>query len=154
MFVNKAPSGSQGIVCGTQNPGGWGLAQNNGSPYFFTYVNGGSININAGKATPTAELTHIVGTTLYSSATNTTYTAIYINGELANSGSRTGKVAVHSDEKIATAFCLGADISSGGLGGDFQMSNFSITDVKFYASALNYKQVEAAYESAVAEFSK
>ena len=154
MFVNRAPSGSQGIVCCTQNPGGWGLAQKDGSPYFFTYVGSGSININAEKNSSTTELTHIVGTTLYDSAANKTYTALYINGELAKSGSYTGKVGVHSDASIATAFCLGADISGGGLGNDFQMSNFSITDVKFYASALNYKQVEAAYESAVAEFSK
>ncbi len=154
MFVNKAPGGSQGIVCGTQSPGGWGLAQSNGSPYFFTYVGSGSININAGKTASTAELTHIVGTTLYSSATNKTHTALYINGELVKSGSYTGKVGVHSDAAIATAFCLGADISSGGNGSDFQMTNFALTDVKFYASALNFKQVETAYKSAVAEFSK
>ena len=154
MFVNKAPSGSQGIVCGTQSPGGWGIAQSDGSPYFFTYAEGGSININAGKATSKTELTHIVATTLYDSAKNTTYTALYINGELSKSGSAKGKALVHSNNEVGTAFCLGADIDSSGTGNDFQMTNFSITDVKFYASALNFKQVETAYANAVSEFSK
>lgn len=154
MFVNKAPNGSQGIVCGTQSPGGWGLAQSNGSPYFFTYVGSGSININAGKNASTTELTHIIGTTIYNSATNKTSTALYINGELVKSGSYTGKVGVHSNAAIATTFCLGADTDSSGNGNDFQMTNFALTDVKFYASALNFKQAETAYKNAVAEFSK
>jgi len=154
MFVNRLPDGSQGIVCGTQSPGGWGLAQNAGKPYFFTYVGSGSINISASKSAPSTELTHIVGTVLYNSSTNTTHTAIYINGEIANSGSYSGKVGVNSDASVATSFCFGADISSGGGGGDFQMADFMLTDVKFYASALNYKQVETAYNNAVTEFSK
>jgi hypothetical protein len=154
MFVNKVPAGSQGIVCGTQTPGGWGLAQKEGSPYFFTYAEGGSINISTGKATPKTELTHVVCTTLYDSTKNTTLTAIYINGELAKSGSAKGKVVVHSSENVATAFCLGADIDSNGTGNDFKMTDFRITDVKFYASALNFKQVETAYNNAVSEFSK
>ena len=156
MFVNKTPSGSQGVVCGTQNPGGWGIAQSNGTPYFFTYVgsSGGNIRLDATSATSTTELTHIVCTTLYNSATNTTFTAMYINGELVKSSSAANEVGVHSDASIATSFCLGADISSGGAGNDFQMTNCRITDVKFYASALNFKQVETAYSNAVAEFSK
>jgi hypothetical protein len=156
MFVNKSPSGSQGVVCGTQNPGGWGIAQNNGTPYFFTYVgsSGSSIRLDANKATSTTELTHIVCTTLYNSATNKTFTAMYINGELVKSNSAANKVGIHSDESIATAFCLGADISGGGGGSDFQMTDFRLTDVKFYASALNYKQVETAYNNAVAAFSE
>ena len=63
-------------------------------------------------------------------------------------------VAVHSTESIGAAFCLGADIASGGVGSDFPMTNFRLTDVKFYASALNYKQVETAYNNAVAEFAE
>jgi hypothetical protein len=154
MFVNKDPAGSQGIVCGTQNPGGWGIAQSGGTPYFFTYAEGGSINISTGKATPKTELTHVVCTTLYDSTKNTTFTAIYINGELAKSGSAKGKVVVHSSENVATAFCLGADIDSNGTGNDFKMTDFCLTDVKVYASALNFKQVETAYNNAVSEFSK
>jgi hypothetical protein len=79
---------------------------------------------------------------------------MYINGELVKSNSAANKVGIHSDESIATAFCLGADISGGGGGSDFQMTNFRLTDVKFYASALNYKQVETAYNNAVAAFSE
>ena len=158
MFVNKAPgstSQSQGIVCGTQSPGGWGLAQNtNGKPYLFTYVEGGSINIAAGNAASKTELTHVVGTFLYNAENNTTYTVLYINGELANSGSRTGKIAVHSSEKIATAFCFGADIGSLGTGTDFKMTDFRLTDVKFYASSFNYKQAQTAYNNAVAAFAE
>ncbi|MBQ8448039.1 MAG: hypothetical protein IJX27_03795, partial [Clostridia bacterium] len=154
MFVNYVPDGSQGIVCGTQGPGGWGLAQSSGSPYFFTYVEGGNINISANKKTSDSELTHIVGTVLYSPDTNTTYTAVYINGELANSGSHTGKAEVHGTENVGTAFCFGADIDSKGGGNDFQMTLFSLTDVKIYAHALNYKQVETAYNNAVTGFGK
>jgi hypothetical protein len=154
MFVNKAPNGSQGIVCGTQSPGGWGLAQSGGTPYFFTYASGASININVGNAASKTSLTHIVCTTQYVSTTDTTHTAIYVNGDLAKSGSAKGKVAVHSNNNVATAFCLGADIDSNGAGSDFQMTDFRLTDVKFYASALNFKQVETAYNNAVTEFSK
>ena len=152
MFINKAPDGSQGIVCGTQGPGGWGIAQDAGKPYFFTYVEGGNIKVLIEKTPSETELTHIICTTLYNSTKNTTYTAVYINGELAGSGSKTGKVAVHSSENVATAFCLGADISSTGIGSDFPMTNFRLTDVKIYASALNFKQAETAYANAVAAF--
>jgi hypothetical protein len=154
MFINRAPKGSQGIVCGTQGPGGWGIAQSSGTPYFFTYVGSGNINISADKQASTTELTHIVCTTIYNSATNKTHTAIYVNGELVKSGNNTGKVGVHSNEKIATAFCFGADIDSNGGGSDFKMTDFSLTDVKIYAHALNYKQVETAYNNAVQGFGK
>ncbi len=152
LYINYAPGGSQGIVCGTQSPGGWGLAESNGTPYLFTYVNGGSINISVGKAASKTELNHIVGTVLYDSATGKTFTAVYINGELAASGSQTGKVAVHSSETIATVFCLGADTGSAGTGTDFKMTSFVLADAKIYAHALNFKQVETAYNNAVAEF--
>jgi hypothetical protein len=154
LYVNRDQSGKQGIVCGTQSPGGWGLAQSGGTPYFFTYASGASININVGNAASKTSLTHIVCTTQYVSTTDTTHTAIYVNGDLAKSGSAKGKVAVHSNNNVATAFCLGADIDSNGAGSDFQMTDFRLTDVKFYASALNFKQVETAYNNAVTEFSK
>jgi uncharacterized protein YggE len=79
---------------------------------------------------------------------------MYINGEIAKSGSYAGKVMAHSDDKVATAFCLGADITASGTGDEFPMTDFALTDVKIYSDALNYKQVEAAYNNAVAEFSK
>jgi hypothetical protein len=61
---------------------------------------------------------------------------------------------VHTSAEIATAFCLGADIAKGGVGSDFQMTSFRLTDVKIYAQALNFKQVETAYNNAVAAFTK
>ncbi len=152
LYINYAPSGSQGIVCGTQNPGGWGLAESNGVPYFFTYVGSGSINIKAEKAASQTELNHIVGTVLYDSSTGKTTTAIYINGELAASSSYTGKVGVHTSEAIGTVFCLGADTGSEGTGTDFKMTSFVLADAKIYAHALNFKQVETAYNNAVAAF--
>jgi hypothetical protein len=154
MFINKAPKGSQGIVCGTQSTGGWGIAQSEGDPYFFTYVDSSNIKITAGKTTSVTELTHIVCTTIYKIERDTTYTAMYINGEIAKSGSLKGKVAVNSNDGVGNAFCFGADIGSSGTGSDYTMTNFRLTDVKFYASALNYKQVETAYSNAVAAFSK
>ncbi len=154
LYINYAPSGSQGIVCGTQNPGGWGLAESSGVPYFFTYAGSGSINISIGKAASKTELNHIVGTVLYDSVANKTYAAIYLNGELAASGSYTGKVGVHSSDAIGTAFCFGADIGGNGTGSDFKMSNFVLADAKIYAHSLNYKQAETAYKNAVAYFAE
>ena len=152
LYINRAPNGSQGIVCGTQKPGGWGLAESSGKPYFFTYAGSGSISISAGKASSTAELNHVIGTVVYDSATNKTYSAVYLNGVLVNSGSYSGKVGVHTSESVATAFCFGADIDGKGGGGDFQMTDFVLADVKIYANALNYKQVETAYNNAVEFF--
>ena len=154
MFVNKAPGGSQGIICGTQDPGGWGIAQEEGKPYLFTYVENGNIKITAAEKTSSAELTHVTATFIYNSAENKTYTALYINGELASSGSRAGKMKVHSSDTVGPAFCLGSDITGAGTGGQYNMTNFRLTDVKFYASALNFRQVETAYNNAVSEFSK
>ncbi len=154
LYINYAPNGKQGIVCGTHSPGGWGLAENNGVPYFFTYVGSGSISISASKATSKTELNHIVGTVLYDSASNKTFSAIYINGELVASSSYAGKVGVHSAENIGTAFCFGADIGEGGKGTDFPMTSFALADAKIYAHALNYKQVETAYANAAENFGK
>ncbi len=152
LYVNYTPSGSQGIVCGTQSPGGWGIAESDGVPYLFTYVNNGSINAKASKTVSKTELNHIVGTVIYDSATGKTLAALYINGELVASGSQTGRVAVHSLDTVATVFCFGADTGSSGTGSDFKMTNFVLADAKIYAHSLNFKQVETAYNNAVAAF--
>ena len=52
----------------------------------------------------------------------------------------------------AHAFCLGSDLDGGSTGTDFPTTSFAITDVKVYASALNYKQAESAYNAAVEAF--
>ncbi len=152
LYINYAPGGSQGIVCGTQSPGGWGLAESNGVPYFFTYIGSGSINAKASAASSKTELNHVVGTVLYDSVQNKTFTAFYINGKLVSSGSCEGKVGVHTSESVGTVFCFGADPDKNGGASDFKMSNFVLADAKIYSNALNFKQVETAYNNAVAEF--
>ena len=154
LYINHAPSGTQGIVCGTQKPGGWGLAESNGVPYFFTYIGAsGSTNLSIGSNSSKTELNHLIGTFLYDSATNTTYTAIYLNGQVVKTGSAAGKVGVYSTAGIGDAFCIGGDINSSGGSNEFPMTDFVVADVKFYAHALNYKQAETAYNNAVAYFS-
>lgn len=150
LYVNKAPSGSQGIVCGTQG-GCWGLAEASGVPYLYTYVGSGNVRIAADTKAPTTSLTHVVATVLYDSATNRTYTSIYVNGVLVNSGSATGKVKIASI-KEANSFCLGSDLDPNGTGTDLPMTSFALVDVKIYSRALNYKQAETAYNNAVENF--
>ncbi len=151
LFVNRAPSGSQGVICGTQS-GGWGIAQSDGTPYLFTYVGSGSSRIDARSASSTEELTHVVATFIYDQSTQKTFTALYINGELVAADIKSGKIKISASAGAANAFVLGADIDAGGAGGDFKMTDFSITDVKIYAEALNRKQVETAYNNAVENF--
>ena len=154
LYINYDPNSTQGIVCGTQKPGGWGLAESSGVPYFFTYIGAsGSTNLSVGSKSNTAELNHIIGTFIYDSATNTTYTAIYLNGKVVKTGSSEGKVGVHGTAGIGDSFCIGGDINSTGGSNEFAMTDFVIADVKFYAHALNYKQAETAYNNAVAYFS-
>lgn len=154
LYVNRAPSGTQGIVCGTDSPGGWGIASSNGTPYLYTYTEDGGINAKASSAASTTELTHIVATVQYDSTSDTTYTYIYVNGVLASSGERTGKVKAHPDEALATTFYFGADTRKNGAEytAQYFMTDFSLADVKIYSSALNYKQVETAYNNTVSIF--
>ncbi len=152
LYINRAPSGSQGIICGTEN-GGLGVASNAGAPYLFVYVDGGSsINLKASAASSKTELTHIVATVIYKAAENKTYATLYINGTVAGRLTGAGKVKISADTGAANAFCLGSDISKGGGGSDFMMTDFSVTNVKIYSEALNSKQVETAYNNAKALF--
>ena len=66
--------------------------------------------------------------------------------------SASGKMKISASTNAANAFCLGADIDKGGTGADFQSTDFSITAVKIYSEALNYKQVETAYNNALSLF--
>ena len=151
LYVNYAPSGKQGIVCGTQKAG-WGLAESGGNPYFYTYIYSGDINASSSTAASKTSLNHVVCTVLYNASRNKTYTAMYLNGVLVASGALDGKLKVSQNADIATAFCFGADISNSGKGDDFQTTNFALADVKIYSDALNYKQVETAYNNALSDF--
>jgi hypothetical protein len=151
VFINRAPSGSHGAICGTQN-GGWGIAQSNGAPYLFTYVANTSSKISAQKASSTTEMVHVLATFKYDSATNKTTTALYLDGVLVAKDTKSGKIAISASAGAANAFVLGADIDSNGSGNDFKMTNFSIIDTKVYAEALNRNQVKTAYDNAVENF--
>lgn len=151
LFVNRAPAGSQGVICGTQS-GGWGIAQAGGVPYLFTYVGSGNSRIDAKTASSTASLTHVLATFIYDASVQKTFTALYINGTLVAADTKSGKIKISASEGAANAFVLGADIDSGGTGTDFKMTDFSVTDVKIYAEALNRKQVETAYNKALENF--
>jgi hypothetical protein len=82
------------------------------------------------------------------------YTYLYVNGVLASSGERIGKVKAHPDEPLATTFYFGADTRKNGTEytAQYFMTDFSLADVKIYQTALNYKQVETAYNGAVSAF--
>lgn len=151
VFINRAPSGSQGAICGTQG-GGWGIAQSDGVPYLFTYIANGSSNITAQKASSTTEMTHALATFKYDASANKTVVALYLDGVLVAMDTKIGKIKISSSGAAANAFVLGADIDKNGTGTDFKMTDFSITDVKIYAEALNRKQVETAYNKAVENF--
>ncbi len=143
----------QGIVCGTQ-AGGWGLAELvTGQPYFITGGSGGSSGYNpsvvAGAASSNTELTHVVAT--YDFAAKKSY--IYVNGKLAGTG------AINTDFKVGGGntfnyFCLGDDITSGLIGGDFPVGNMIMTDAKIYKGALTADEVSTAYTNAVTSLSK
>ena len=151
VFINRAPSGSQGVICSTQN-GGWGIAQSNGATYLYTYIANTSSNMKAPKASSTTEMTHVVATFLYDSVTNKTSVALYLDGVLVSKEAKAGKILISPHTAAANAFVLGADIYTNGRGDDFKMTNFSLIDTKIYAEALNRNQVNTAYNNAVKNF--
>ena len=151
VFVNRSPSGSQGVICSTQN-GGWGIAQSSGTPYLYTYIANGSSKITAPKASSTTTMTHVVATFHYDSTTNKTTTVLYLDGVMVTKDVKAGKIAISPYAPAANAFVLGADIYTDGSGSDFKMTNFSIIDTKIYAVALNRNQVDTAYKTAVENF--
>ena len=151
VFINRAPSGSQGVICSTQN-GGWGIAQSSGNTYLYTYIANTSSNMKAPKASSTTEMTHVVATFLYDSVTNKTSVALYLDGVLISKEAKAGKILISPHVPAANAFVLGADISTDGSGNDFKMTNFSLIDTKIYAEALNRNQVNTAYNNAVKNF--
>ena len=151
FYVNRAPSGTQGIFCGTEY-GGLGLATRNGAPGFCTYIGTTSKNTyyytpnTAGAAASKTELTHVVGTAVYYDGN--VITATYVNGELVESRTIAGQLIVTKDAAYAMSLCIGNDIGPS----QFKMSDFSCVDVKVYDVALNANQVKTAYDNACALF--
>ena len=78
--------------------------------------------------------------------------SIYVNGELKATQSIDPVFCVGSGLTF-NYFCLGADITGGLVGGDFQSSNMVILDAKIYEGVLNQDNVSAAYNAAVESLS-
>ena len=150
FYVDKSPgSGVHGIVCSTEKTG-WGLANRaTGVPYWIMTENQG------GKATPyktldaqaansTTELTHVVA--VYD--TGNKQVRLYKNGVL--DGTLSGMSGhIYTATGPMDWFCLGSDIKSADVGGDFPNVNTVLVDVKLYAGALNDTGVEQIYSEAV-----
>lgn len=153
IYVNRSPSSSQGVICGTQN-GGWGIATSSGAPYLFTYIGDSSSNIKSSYIPSKTDLAHVLATFRYDKNANKTYVCLYVNGTLIAFDAQSGAITISASAPAAAAFCLGADIGGSGIGTDFQTTNFSLTDMKIYSSALNYKQADTCYKTACENFGK
>lgn len=149
LYINRAPSGTQGIFCGTQN-GGWGLATTeSGKPGLCTYIGSGSTYYYTkdSAVASTSEMTHVVATVV--TVNGTTYTSLYVNGKIAANASNSGSLYVGSS---TNSFGIGGDIDTKGTATDFPMTNFAVADIKIYSEALNQNQVKTAYNNALALF--
>ena len=144
FYVNSKNGGIQGVVCGTQD-GGWGIAENAGKPYFIT---GGGSKYNpgayAGSVSSITELVHVVG--IYDTANKKC--TIYINGK------KNGEVSIAANfipgvSGTHNYFCLGDDITTGLVGGDFKTQGMTMVDAKIYDDALTPEQIAKVY--AIAE---
>ena len=144
FYVNSKNGGIQGVVCGTQD-GGWGIAENAGKPYFIT---GGGSKYNpgayAGSVSSITELVHVVG--IYDTANKKC--TIYINGK------KNGEVSIAANfipgvSGTHNYFCLGDDITTGLVGGDFKTQGMTMVDAKIYDDALTSEQIAKVY--AIAE---
>ncbi|MFA6730912.1 MAG: LamG-like jellyroll fold domain-containing protein, partial [Eubacteriales bacterium] len=141
FYVNRSPSGTQGVACATEN-GGWGLATSGagGKPYFIAST-GQYFSVYAKNDAPKTELTHVIA--VYDTMRGEM--RIYINGALDNTTPFTG-VFLPGEGNSYKGFYLGADVSADGTGGQFEMTDFSLIDLKLYAKPLNQVQVTKAFE--------
>ncbi len=152
FYVNRAQSGTQGILCATEY-GGLGLATTGGGkPGLCTYITSTKNYkyTNPAAAASATDLTHVVATAVVYDAK--LYTAIYVNGELAASNTFDGEVYLPvTDQRYypyANTLTLGDDSGAA----RFPMTNFTAVDMKVYDVALNANQVKTAYDNACALF--
>lgn len=146
FYVMGQKGVAQGVVCGTEAKGGWGIAEDKtGKPYFIT-GNGNAYNAGAyaKSASSASELVHVVG--VYDFAAKEQ--RIYINGVL-QATTPIGGDYFYGSAGSFNKFCLGGDIKATGEGGDFICSNMTMVDAKIYASALSSEQAERAYQNAL-----
>ena len=152
FYVNRAQSGTQGILCATEY-GGLGLATTGGGkPGLCTYITSTKSYkyTNPDKAASATDLTHVVSTAVVYEGK--LYTAIYVNGELAASNTFDGSVYLPVTDaryySYANTLTLGDDSGAA----RFPMTNFTAVDMKVYDVALNANQVKTAYDNACALF--
>ena len=165
-----------GIVCMTESPNGWGLAQyaSTNAPYFITGNNKTGPVVNKAQTTwnaayaPKSEdnenLIHVVA--VYDPATKAHY--LYVNGvecgnrEFLASQPGTNVPGVYATtttsrygDKMFNTFCLGADLSpSTSKAGDFLADNLVLVDAKIYASALTAEEVKMLHSYVVEDFTE
>lgn len=132
-FKRIHSSGTQGVVCSTQN-GGWGIATSDSGEIYFIVSNGSYVSVYSQSRAD--ELTHVVA--VYDPFSRNA--SIYINGELKASAPVSGTLICGTGESYKRFF-VGADISASGNGGDFMMSNFEVTAVRIYKDALTASDV-------------
>lgn len=144
FYINRAPSGVQGTICGTDE-GGVGLADDNGKPYFIMMVNGKYVSLKPGIEFGKNELVHVIG--VYDKTNN--IMRIYINGIFMDEVKTNGDFTV-VNSSLHNKLVLGADMSGKtNEPSDFQMTNCTIVDAKIYHTALTDSQADAAYKLAV-----
>ena len=147
-FYYAENSGSvQGIVCGTQT-GGWGLAVTaDYKPYFITsYGTQGKYNpsVTSTETASKTDLVHVVA--VYDFANKSS--SIYVNGKLKDVKTIGDSFCVGQGLTF-NVFCLGADVTTDCLGGDFNTKNMTMLDAKIYTGVLEQSDVNDAYASAL-----
>lgn len=143
FYVNRNPSGIQGVICGTQ-AGGWGLAENNGEPYFIAKFGTKYYSVYAGQKASDTELTHVVAS--YDPETNEI--SIYVNGEKMGRTKVSGAFVPGAGEAF-NSFCIGADVGADRKSECYYMTNFSMVSGNIYNYTLSAGQVVTAYQNAV-----
>lgn len=155
FYINRAKSGTQGVICATEF-GGLGMADSgSGVPGLCVYANDKAYTYTKGTAAASnTELVHVVTTAIVYE--NCIYTATYVNGEQTNSKATTANKQSTTEiwmtdsryAPYANQLGLGNDIGPNG----FPMSDFTMVDAKVYDVCLNPEQVKTAYNAAVALF--
>jgi len=150
FYVNRAKSGTQGILCATES-GGLGLAETgSGKPGLCIYAtSNNNFHYTADtKVSSATELTHVVTTAIVFGGN--ICTSIYVNGECVDSKVIAGEVWMTAAGYAAYAnqISICNDIGASG----FPTTDCTVVDVKVYNVCLNAEQAKTAYNNAAALF--
>jgi predicted small lipoprotein YifL len=155
FYVNRAKSGTQGIICATEF-GGLGMADSgSGVPGLCVYANDSKYTYTKGtEVASSTDLVHVITTTIVYD--NCIYTSVYVNGQLTDSKA-TSAVNKSTTEIWMTDSRYAPYANQLGLGNDigpngFPTTDFTMVDAKIYNVALNPEQVKTAYNNAKALF--